>query len=50
MMGMMMSSTSADDLAEPRADDHADGEVEGVALRGQFFEFLPHASRPGDAK
>ncbi|AEG91922.1 Hypothetical protein Rta_08410 [Ramlibacter tataouinensis TTB310] len=32
-----------DDLAERRADDDADGQVDHVALDGEFAEFLEHA-------
>jgi hypothetical protein len=31
------------DLAEGRADDHADGEVNDVALHGEVFEFRREA-------
>jgi hypothetical protein len=36
------------DLAERRADDHADGEIERVAPHREVLEFLPHASSPTD--
>ena len=43
MIGMMMSPTSEfDDLAEGRADDHADGEIDDIARKAKFLEFLQH--------
>ena len=44
MIGMMRSfDERLDDLAERGADDHADGEVDHVALDGEFPEFRGHA-------
>ena len=41
--GMMMSATSELTIAAERgADDHADGEIDDVALDGELAEFLEH--------
>ena len=34
------------DVAEGRADDDADREIESVALDGEVLEFLQHGSAP----
>ncbi len=48
MIGMMTSPTSeVDDLAEGRADDHADGEIRLTLPRmGELLEFLEHWFSP----
>ena len=43
MIGIMMSLTiEFDDLAEGRADDDADGEIDDAAAHREFLEFLEH--------
>jgi len=44
---MMMSFTSElDDIAEGRADDHANGEIDDVAAHRKVAEFLEHQRSP----
>ena len=45
MGGIRISFTSeVDDPSERRADDDADGEIDGVTLDREFLKFFPHVA------